>query len=40
MALGGGQSEESRQAVWKPEEGESDLLRRFRSSVASQPLVP
>jgi hypothetical protein len=39
-ALGDGQVEKSRQAVWNPEKGERDPLRRFSSSIASQPLVP
>ncbi len=39
-ALGDGQAEEGRQALWKPEQGERDPLRCFRSSVASQSLVP
>jgi hypothetical protein len=38
--LGDGQVEKSRQAVWNPEQGERDPLRRERSSIASQPLVP
>src|SRR5215469_4820282 len=38
--LGGGQAEKGRQAVWNPEKGERDPLRRFRSSIASQPLIP
>ncbi len=39
-ALGSGQAEKGRQAVWDPEQGERDPLRRFSSSIASQPLVP
>lgn len=38
--LGDGQAEKGRQALWNPEEGESDPLSLICSSVASQPLVP
>ncbi len=38
--LGSGQTEKGRQAVWNSEKGERDPLRRFSSSIASQPLVP
>jgi hypothetical protein len=39
-ASGFGQSEEGRQVVWNPEEGEGDPLSLICSSVASQPLIP
>lgn len=40
VALGGGQAEKGRQAVWYPEKGEGDLLTHFGSGIASQPLIP
>lgn len=38
--LDGGQAEKDCQAIWNPEQGERDLLRRIRSSIASEPLIP